>query len=281
MAKTTSRDSWISAETERKESDFRGILGMHVNICKGIMRRRPGHPYLYADLYAGPGHLEYKGKQFPGSPLIAQDLLVRANIPYEAVHFEQDGEVAERLQSALYSEPGALFGGPDATNSPVYNESFESGFPRWLRGNGAQARRLGLVYADPIKDEIPHALFNQCARLLPQVDLLSYVSATQYKRRRGSELRLKGETDKPLFSDHVSAVNKRIALIREPGGPWQWTFVLWSNWVDMPEWQSHGFYRLNSSKGQRILDRLDLTDAQQREKAQDPLFPASGAGDAA
>ena len=33
-------DSWISAETESKEADFRGILRMHVDICKGIIRRR-------------------------------------------------------------------------------------------------------------------------------------------------------------------------------------------------------------------------------------------------
>lgn len=65
-------DSWISAETENKEADCRGILRMHVDICKGIIRRRGGPPYLYVDLYAGPGHLEYRGRRFLGSPLIAQ-----------------------------------------------------------------------------------------------------------------------------------------------------------------------------------------------------------------
>jgi hypothetical protein len=29
-------EKWVSAETERKEEDFRGILTMHANICKGI-----------------------------------------------------------------------------------------------------------------------------------------------------------------------------------------------------------------------------------------------------
>lgn len=281
MVTNASRDTWISADTERKETDFRGVLSMHINICKGIMRRHPGHPYLYADLYAGPGQLEFKGRRFLGSPLIAQELLVDASIDFDAVHFEKDPEVADRLRSALYDEPTALFNGPDEINSPVFTESFETGFPAWLTRNGPQDRRLGLVYADPIRDEIPHALFNRCAQLLPQVDLLSYVAATQYKRRRGSELRLKGETDKPLLSDHIAAVDKRIALIREPAGPWQWTFVLWSNWVDMPEWHNHGFYRLNSAKGQRILDRLNLTEPQQREKAQDPLFSPPRSSDVA
>lgn len=61
-------DDWISAETEGKEADFRGILAMHVNICKGILRRQTAGPYLYVDLYAGPGHLEFNGRRFLGSP---------------------------------------------------------------------------------------------------------------------------------------------------------------------------------------------------------------------
>lgn len=44
-------DSWISGETEEKERDFRGILGMHVNVCKGIRARYHGRPrYVGLDL---------------------------------------------------------------------------------------------------------------------------------------------------------------------------------------------------------------------------------------
>lgn len=262
--------SWISAETEAKEADFRGILRMHVTVCKGIAKRRNAPPYLYADLYAGPGHLEFKGRRFLGSPLIAQDLLTQAAIPYEAIHFEKDPAVAAQLAEALWV-PTSLVDLPNSETAPIYNVPFEDGFKCWLDQAGRQPDRYGLVYADPIKDEIPHELLNKAAHLMPKVDLLSYVSATQYKRRRGGDLRRNGITDMPLLSDHVGAVDKRIALIRKPAGPWQFTFVLWSNWVNMPDWQRRGFYRLDSDEGRRILEELDLTKTQHREKANTPL----------
>jgi hypothetical protein len=276
VATVKARDAWISRETEAKEADFRGLLNMHITISKAIINRHSAPPYLYADLYAGPGHLEFEGRRFPGSPLIAQDLLTRAGVPYEAIHFEKDPDVAERLRAALWT-PTTLLDVPDATNTPVFNESFQDAFPKWLRAHGRQADRYGLVYADPIRDEIPHGALNLAAELLPKVDLLSYVSATQYKRRRRSAEESRG-IDLPLLGDHIAAVNKRIALIRKPLGAWQWTFVLWSNWVKLPDWQNRGFYRLDSDEGRRILDVLDLTAREQKEKANTPLpFPAAPA----
>lgn len=276
MAKTTARDSWISAETERKEADFRGVLDMHITICKSLIRRQRAQPYLYADLYAGPGHLEFDGRRFLGSPLIAQELLTHAGIPYEAIHFERDPEVAARLAEALWV-PTSLLDTPDPDSSPIYTEPFQSGFPHWLAGVGRQPDRYGLIYSDPIRDEIPHAILNEAAALLPHVDILSYVSATQYKRRRGQDIKRNGSTELPLLGDHIRAVDKRIALIRKPLGAWQWTFVLWSNWVNMPAWTNHGFHRLDSPEGQQILDRLNLTEREHREKANTPLpFPPSG-----
>lgn len=268
-------DEWISDETEPKERDFRGILEMHVPVCKGILRRYGASPYLYVDLYAGPGHLEFKGRRFLGSPLIAQDILTRHGVPHEAVHFEQDPEVAGRLAEALWV-PTSLLDTPDPDSAPIRVEACQDGFPRWLSEVGLQRRRLGLVYADPIKDEIPVDLLNQAAKSMPMVDLLSYVSATQYKRRRGGDLRRNGRSDRPLLSDHVSAVDKKYALIRRPRSMWQFTFILWSNWGELPDWNGRGFYRLDSDEGRHILESLDLTSRQQHEKANTPLWGEGG-----
>lgn len=263
-------EKWISDETESKEADFRGILRMHVNICKGILSRYSGPPYLYADLYAGPGNLEYNGSEFLGSPLIAQEELIRAGLPYEAIHFERDADVANKLREALYV-PRSVLWWPDPECSPVYSEACQEGFPRWLRKAGRQPKRYGITYVDPIRDEIPVGVLNQAAHLMPKVDLLSYVSATQYKRRRGADLKRNGTSDKPLLSDHVSAVRKKYALIRKPRDAWQFTFILWSNWASFPEWTQAGFHRLDSDAGARILDQLDLTGPQHHQKVNAPL----------
>ena len=263
-------EQWISPETEPKEADFRGILRMHVPICKSILGRFGGPPYLYVDLYAGPGNLEYEGSEFVGSPLIAQEELVRAGLEYESVHFERDTEVAWALEEALLV-PRSLLWWPDPESTHIFAEACQTGFPRWLGSAGRQPKRYGLVYADPIRDEVPVDLLNKAAALMPRVDLLSYVSATQYKRRRGADLKRNGTSERPLLSDHISAVNKRYAVIRRPRGPWQFTFVLWSNWASFPAWTAAGFYRLDSDAGREILDQLDLTAPEHHRKANTPL----------
>lgn len=264
-------DNWISAETEGKEQDFRGLLSMHIDICKGILRRYGGPPYLYADLYAGPGHLEYRGRRFLGSPLIAQDLLTKARVPHEAIHFEKDLEVAARLGEALWV-PTSLLDCPSKDSAPIYNEPMEEAFPRWLDGLGRQTRRLGLVYSDPIDDEINHGVLNLVADRLPKVDLLAYVAATQYKRRRGGDLKRNGTSLLPLIEDHIRAVNKKVVLIRRPRGGNQYTFILWSDWDNLPTWETRGFHRLDSDRGQQILDQINLTATKLREKTNTPLW---------
>lgn len=256
---------WISAETERKERDFHGILWTHATMCKGIMTRWNAPPYLYVDLYAGPGRLEYDGLGFDGSPLIARDILSSIGRRYHAVHFEQDPEVAARLADALWV-PTSLLDVPNADNSPIIVGKCQDEFPRWLDRNGYEPNRFGLVYADPINDEIPFEMLNKAAKMLPRVDLLSYVSATQYKRRRGVD------PGRPYLSEHIAAVEKKVALIREKGGPWQFTFVLWTNWTDYPEWQKRGFYRLDSEHGQRIIEQLDLSARESHARANAPLW---------
>ena len=262
-------DDWISSETEGKEADFRGILSMHATLCKGIIRRQNAGPYLYVDLYAGPGNLEFNGRRFLGSPLIAQDIFTRASLPNEAVHFEQDPEVADRLAEALWT-PTSLLDCPNSDTAPIFTEDFRTAYPKWLDKAGLQPDRYGLVYADPIRDEIPYELFNRTAKQFPKVDLLSYVAATQYKRRRGQN-----PEKWPQLIEHISAVGKRVVLIREPRGAQQWTFILWSNWASLPDWQRRGFYRLDSERGQWIMDRLNLTKDQHKEKANTPLWDDS------
>lgn len=250
-------DQWISEETEPKERDFRGILGMHLQICNGIHGRYGGPPYLYADLYAGPGHLRFKSREFPGSPLIFLDLAAKVGMPYDALCFEKDPEIAARLRHAVAELNGH--------RPEVYAGPCETGFSRWMSEMGHQRNRLGLIYSDPIRDEIPHRLLAKAAAMLPKVDILTYVAATQYKRRRGAD------PSRPFLSDHIQKVGKKFALIRRPHGPWQWAFILMSNWENLPEWRKQGFYRLDSPDGAEIMRQLDLSGREHHELANTPL----------
>jgi three-Cys-motif partner protein len=257
-------DEWISAETEPKEHDFAGILRMHIQMCKGILGRQAGPPYLYVDCHAGPGHLEYKGRRFDGSPLIFQDIATREGIRYRSLHFEQDQHTAARLAEALYV-PTSLIDCPTPEQSPIHVASCELGLPAWLAEQGSLRDQYGLVYADPIAKEIPHAMLDQVAKNMPRVDLLAYVGATAYKRRRGVD------KNRARLVEHIRAIDKRHVLIRKGRDRQQWTFILWTNWGDFPEWERRQLHRLDSEAGQRILDELNLTAPELHAKRNTPL----------
>lgn len=257
---------WISAETERKEQDFRGLLNIHLPICRSILgRQRNPLPYLFVDLHGGPGNLRYAGKTFLGSPLIALDELADARIPYQTFHFEQSPLDAERLTHgvAQHDQQGT---------ARVHNMLFEQGVPLWLDMLGHQKWRYGLVYSDPIKDPIPVETFNQIAEYLPRVDLLAYVAANnQYKRANAN-----GQGHGRRLADDITAVNKRFALVRKAYRAEQYTFIVWSNWPEFPAWTSQGFYRLDEPRGQEIVEILDCTKAElhARRNTQIPfVFP--------
>jgi len=260
----TNPREWISAETERKERHFRGIMQMHATACKNLVRDS-GTPYFYCDLYAGPGHLRYKGRGFDGSPLIARDTITRAGFPYEAVHFDEDAAVTGQLAEVLYV-PASLLDTPDPDGSPIITGRCQDSYPAWLDSVPGSRDRLGLAYSDPIGDPVPVDLLNATAAKFPRVDLLAYVAAnSQYKRKGGS-------TRTRFLADDIAAVRKSVVLIRRPFTAFQWTFILWTNWAQVPTWEKEGFYRLDSEIGRQILDRVNLTEREQHEKANTPLF---------
>lgn len=248
--------AWISAETEMKERDFRGLLGgLHVSIVKGIRERRgrpSDPPYLYVDLHGGPGNLPYGDRTFPGSPLIARQELAAAGMPFEAVHFESDPSVAGRLIAAM----------PPEARADVRAQSFEEGAERWLAERAPQPYRYGLVYSDPIKDPIPVETFNRFAAHFDRVDLLAYVAANDQYKRAG----------KRRLVDDIAAVKKKHVLIREATTAHQWTFILWTNWTTFPAWTKRGFHSATSERGRRIIEKLNYTAAELREIKNTPLF---------
>lgn len=253
-----------SEETETKERHFRGLLGgIHVPVCKRIRDkhgRASDPPYLYIDLHGGPGVLEYNGRRFPGSPLIAHEVLQNAEIPYDALHFEHNPEVAAELTRALLGR---------GTVSP---SPFQVGLHDYLATAPMQAYRYGLVYSDPIDDPIPVDTFNRLAAKFPRVDLLAYVAANdQYKRANAN-----GQGHGRRLVVDVKSVNKKVVLIREPHGAHQWTFILWSNWPELKDWRSQGFHRLDTAAGQRIMNKLNYTARELHELVNVPLpFPVN------
>lgn len=255
-------DKWIRPEHWFKEHDFRGLMRIEANACKGIYSRFRRPPFVFFDLHAGPGMLEYPdGRRGPGSPLIAIEELEKSGIPYQTVHFEKDPQRFGRLQQAL--APHIRRG-----RSTVIPGPFETGISAWLAANGRQEYRHGLVYSDPFGDPIPVTALNEVADYLYRVDLLAYVLANdQYKRANG------GGAQRGRIADDIAAVKKKHVLIRKESDAHQYTFVLWTNWPGgFPAWTARGFYPLESEAGQAVLDRINYTKTELRARFNTPLF---------
>lgn len=250
--------AWIGAETYQKERDLRGLIeGIHVPACAAIHHKsgRPSDPpYLFMDLNGGPGRLrDDDGRVFDGSPLIAANALFSRGIPHCTVHFENDLAACANLVTAM---PRDAF--PFSTVVPG---QFQDGARIWLDDNRPHAYRYGLVYSDPINTTIPVAEFNLFAEHSPRVDLLAYVAANSQYKRRGD--RIAGD---------IASVDKKHALIRELATAHEFTFVLFSNWPDLPAWHKRGFYRVDSREGQKILHMASTTREERRELVEVKLW---------
>lgn len=90
----------ISSETATKQETLRYILGVHLRITTGLLKKSWAEPvYHYFDLTAGPGDCSQLGAQYtgPGSPLIFLEEAAKLGVDYRAVCFEQEECSAKRL----------------------------------------------------------------------------------------------------------------------------------------------------------------------------------------
>lgn len=259
---------WISEGTWLKEQHFRGLLEIHLTVCNSIFSRhkwaRP--PYRYWDLHAGPGYLKdrYRGGQsYPGSPAVFLETAGQQldGYGFKAMFFERRPEVADQLRYSV----SCLFPG---LRPSIFAEPCEDVMERWLQHIGRDTRQLGLIYSDPIGTRIPVDLLKHAAAALPKVDILCHVAANSGSYKRGG----REYGGQHQLADDIRAIGKDYFLIREPYGPWQWTFVFLTNWDRCPEWKRAGFHRGDiPGYGQDLLERLDLTKRELHARRNTPL----------
>lgn len=232
-----------------KQSHFRSIISEHLAICRRIFWRHSWaeRNYLFFDMNAGPGYTEEYGD---GSPLIFLQEAHKHDIPYEAAFFEKEPELRTALDTnikARTNRNGWSIMGPHEEMEPDF-------FRAWHDLYEAMERKkwFGMLYHDPNGfpsfDIVKRFAASECFQFM---DVMIYLSATTVKRCK--------EQGKGRLSEHLFGINKKYWLIREPIGPHQWTFLVGTNWKDFPKFVDLRFKPLDSTAGQRIFDRLDLT----------------------
>lgn len=244
-------------DTELKEEHFRGIVSIIAGAAKGAMnhQRSIANRCFWAyELNAGSGMNEYNGNVFEGSPLIALDVLRNLQLPYRAVFMDNGKDNIDNLRVLAGNDPNVTC---VLANNADYMRSHCSNVGRDC---------YGYVFHDPngvddFNADMLLDIFNYPA--FHRIDLIINIGATSFKRVLGA---FPNRQDARLDTAISRLVDrKKVWLVREPYGKNQWTFLVGSNWVKLPDWKRQGFFRMDSPEGEDILDRLMYTGPQLEE----------------
>lgn len=252
-------------QTAKKHETFRKLLDLHAEIYKNIYnlhfrnssRWRPSPTYHYFDINAGDGD---------GSPSIAQDILskkFKSDIDYDCTFYEYNETNAQKLEERFGCDPKC------SVKAVSHDELTQLQYP--LKGD------YGLVYHDPngVKDSGDNKQLNlellkrlSGDKRFARVDILIYVSATNWKRW----VTYMG-THRNLVDEILGNARKEYGLVHELETAHQWTFLYLTNWDKIRDWQNERFYRLDSSEGRAIIDKMNKTAEQQATDGSQRPFP--------
>jgi len=243
-----------SEYTAHKQYALDKILRHQMAICKAVFRSRDWHPprvYHYYDIYAGCGSNDSVGCQ--GSPLVFLDAVTDAGIPYDAHCIELGGENASLLKSRV-APTIYVHAGDNAQVLP--------GLLGTLRGEW----NYGTIYADP-NDLPPFDLLAEASNNpnAQRIDMLVYLSATNYKRVR----KVWG---RDYLTDALAKINKKVWLVSAPVGRSQWAFLFGTNYDKYSDYRAIQFYRVDSPEGAAVLERLTYTTDERGEGKQPSFF---------
>lgn len=245
-----------SKNTKFKQESLRLAMTLQIAIVQTIWnnwskkpRYTPPKPFLYFDLYGGPG-IDPDGNL--GSPLIFHEVAAEKDLPYRALIYERHETTYKKLvaNTAALSEMIVV----NADHSDLIDRL--SGFyEKW---------RFGIAYCDPSNAEIPIAPLEAIRQSYPRVDFMINLAAASYKR--AVELPSYVELSEILES------LKKTWVVRKPIDKHQWTILVGSDHPDYPSWSNAGFERFDSPVGQEWYEKIVTTKRQRLDKYQPALF---------
>jgi hypothetical protein len=246
--------------TPLKAEHFDVFIRMHLCLAQAVMNKNSWihQVYHYFDLTAGPAILHGQEQ----APLLICKAAREINLCFNGHFIERDEERFIDLACNLLG---------NGFRSACHGLDHREILPGILREqlSGDKGRYLGLIYFDPNPGLEMIETFRLLADLmqspvLKMMDLLFYLSATTVKR-------LRKVTEGVRLSDLLDPLNKKRWIIREPFGTHQWTFILLTNYAEMPEYKRIRFFATDKEPGKTFFNRMNLTE---RERCDDgPLLP--------
>jgi three-Cys-motif partner protein len=248
-----------SGATIDKQHTLRVLLGQHLNTCKTIFNKHGQKhwchsQYQFIDTNAGPGYNDCESCD--GSPVIFLKQAQKIEVDYFAHFIEISPEHSKALSGAIdnWNHHQIITGDNRNVLSRVIDDIPPGSY--------------GLLYTDP--NGIPD--FEMLARAsrhpsMKRVDILIRYAASAVKRNQHI-------TGKKML-DYLGKINKQYWIVREPerSDNWQWTFLLGMNWDGLNVMKRHKFHYAHSDRGQEIIEKLNYTNDELKDRRQPPLIP--------
>ncbi|GEM_PF-1876460 len=257
--------------TEEKQYGLSKVLGQWLSIINRIKTKAENGEYsssmceiaqrdiLYADINAGSGWNQEVN--CIGSPLLYLEESKKYDFGQKIHFIEANADSLTKLGERVWEDY------PEFVDLvELWNGNHSEILPGIIQKTG---KRYGLIYHDP--NGLPSF---DLLRSISQysdfrfVDILIRISGTNYKRIRNGLDAFGSKTGRPELVGkypnlkiQLKSINKKQWIIRDivDPDPSQWTFLLGINWTDYPSWESQGFYKIDSSKGAAILNRVSHT----------------------
>jgi len=256
--------------TKDKEYGFDRVIAQWLSIVNHILPKHTkwAKPYIiYVDMNAGSGYNDEA--DCAGSPvefLYGLEPYLKGGLACKAFFVEKNTDSGDILDERV-SEIYACSCGCDPGNIPEIVCAIGKDSADVLPGiiDEFGDKTFGLVYFDPngIKMNSDATIFDGARSIclnpkFRYVDILIRLSGTTYKRIR------KAFPDK--YTDlrtQLKTVNKKKWICRkisydEHGyrDPFQWTFLLGTNWTDYKAWKKEGFYDIDDPESNfQIINR--------------------------
>jgi len=238
--------------TNEKQYGLGKVLGQWLSVMDSIVAKyKITSPVLYVDMNAGSGW--NKEVNCIGSPLLFLSESEKHSFK-KAIYFleESANSVVELGEQILAVEP------KDMTSCHLLvGDHCET-----LPAIAEKHRGYGLIYHDPNglpSFDLLREIYQQPN--MAKVDILIRISGTNYKRIRNGTKAVSSTIRYPNLKDQLKSINKKQWIIRDiiDPDPFQWTFLLGTNWIEYKDWNAQGFYKVESSRGAAILNRVAYT----------------------
>lgn len=250
-----------SQETPHKLRGIDAAMRMQLSIAKPILARTSFATYFHFDLFAGSGvNDKIDGcEPLPGSPVVAQRVLLQSNSRHLMCAVERNKESASALAKILRTESSCFVVEAD-------NREFIPAIPDVIQQHRERpGMAIGSCLIDPNKpSEVDWKAINTMLLRCSRLDVIVNFPGTAEKRKRYAS-QAGCSIDFNLLDDLPKMCERKHWLIRDACayGNHQFCLCVGRN-KDFGDYRAEGFVRWESESGKLIRSRIMNNDKDHR-----------------